>query len=127
MEEGAGRRVLVLHVVRRSAIIFALGLLVNGFPFWLDPNFSLTTFRIPGVLQRIAICYLIASFIFLTTSARGQALWIVLLLGGYWLMVKWIPVPGYGAGVLEPKGNLLWYVDSTILGTHLGLCADTGL
>jgi len=118
LEEGANKRALMLHVVRRSAIIFALGLLVNGFPFWLDPDFSLDTFRIPGVLQRIAICYLIAGFIFLTVSERGQIGWIVMLLGVYWLMVKLIPVPGYGAGFLEPKGNLLWYVDSTVFGRH---------
>jgi predicted acyltransferase len=41
-----------------------------------------------------------------------------MLLGVYWLMVKLIPVPGYGAGFLEPKGNLLWYVDSTVFGRH---------
>ena len=118
MEEGAERRLLVRHIVRRSVIIFALGLFVNGFPFWLNPDFSLSTFRIPGVLQRIAICYLLAGVIVLRTTARGQAGWIVGLLGLYWLMVKLIPVPGYGAGNLEPEGNLLWYVDSTILSGH---------
>ena len=118
MEEGAERRLLVRHIVRRSVIIFALGLFVNGFPFWLNPDFSLSTFRIPGVLQRIAICYLLAGVIVLRTTARGQAGWIVGLLGLYWLMVKLIPVPGYGAGNLEPEGNFLWYVDSTILSGH---------
>ncbi len=118
LEQGADRRTLVAHVLRRAVIIFLLGLWVNGFPFWIDPSFSLSTLRIPGVLQRIAICYLAASFIFLNTSVRGQVAWILSLLAVYWLLVKLVPVPEYGAGVFEPKGNLAWYIDSTLLAGH---------
>lgn len=125
--EGASRPTLMVHIVRRSAIIFALGLFVNGFPFGLLPGteFSLSTWRIPGVLQRIALCYLLAGTIFLYSGVGAQCLWTAGLLACYWLAVFLIPVPGYGAGFLEPKGNLLWYVDSTLLAGHTWVWAPS--
>jgi len=120
VEQGAHKPQLLLHVFRRAAIIFGLGIFLAGFPFGLlfGHQFSLENIRIPGVLQRIALCYLIASAIFLWTSLRGQIAWIVGLLAAYWLMVKLIPVPGYGAGVMQPTGGLCWWVDSNILAGH---------
>ena len=119
-EAGADRGKLMLHVVRRAAIIFALGLFINGFPFGLafGHEFSFSTWRIPGVLQRIAVCYLVASAIFLSTTIRGQAIWAVTFLVVYWLALMLIPVPGYGAGVLQPEGNLAWFIDSNLLHGH---------
>ncbi len=120
LAQGASKGQLFKHVLWRSAILFALGLLINGFPFGLMPGheFSWSTFRIPGVLQRIAICYLIASAIFLITNVRAQSAWLVAFLIIYWLLIKLVPVPGYGAGVLEPTGNLGWYLDSTLMNGH---------
>jgi predicted acyltransferase len=120
LDNGETRTQLTLHVVRRALIIFALGLFLSGFPFGLALNhdFSFETIRIPGVLQRIGICYLIAGLIYLNTGLRGQILWIVSLLAGYWLLVGLVPVPEYGTGGLEPRGNLCWYVDSTLLKGH---------
>jgi predicted acyltransferase len=120
LEQGDTKTKLTMHVVRRTLIIFALGLFLAGFPFGLafNHNFSFETIRIPGVLQRIGICYFFASIIYLNTSLRGQVLWIVTLLVGYWVLIKLVPVPGYGAGVLEPTGSLCWYVDSTLLKGH---------
>ena len=119
-EQGADTTTLLVHVLRRAAIIFGLGLFLNGFPFGLlfGHHFDISTIRIPGVLQRIAICYLIASVIFLKTGLRAQITWLVSLLAGYWLLVKLIPVPGYGAGILDPVGNLCWYIDSNLLKGH---------
>jgi predicted acyltransferase len=120
-ETGGDRRKLLLHVLRRSAIIVLVGWLLQAFPFGLfgDHSFSLSTLRIPGVLVRIGVCYGIAGVIVLFfTSWRAQLAWVVAMLVSYWLMVKLIPVPGYGAGVLEPLGNLCWYVDSTLLAGH---------
>jgi predicted acyltransferase len=71
-----------------------------------------------GVLQRIAICYAIAAAIYLTTGVRGQILWIVSILGGYWLIMKLIPVPEYGAGHLDVQRNFAHYIDSIVLGRH---------
>jgi predicted acyltransferase len=117
---GDNRMHLFLHVVRRSAIIFALGLFLAGFPFGLawGHTLSLDTIRIPGVLQRIAVCYLVASSIFLMTGLRGQIIWTVSLLALYWIALMVIPVPGYGTGILEPTGSLPWYVDSHVLAGH---------
>lgn len=108
------------QVFKRAGMIFVVGLFLNGFPFGLlfGHHFDLATMRIPGVLQRIALCYLFASLIMLNTTVRGQIIWIGSLLAGYWLVVMLVPVPAYGAGVLEPMGSLCWYVDSTILAGH---------
>jgi predicted acyltransferase len=119
-EQGADRAALFRHVLRRSAIIFGLGLLLAAFPFGLLPahHFALGTLRIPGVLQRIALCYLAAGAIFLRTGPRGLVAWVVGLLAAYWAMVKLVPVPGYGAGVLEATGSLPWWIDSHVLAGH---------
>ena len=120
VEAGDSKGGLMLHVLRRAVIIFGLGLFLTGFPFGLalGHKFSWETIRIPGVLQRIAVCYLIASSIFLVTKVRGQVIWTVCLLTGYWLLMKLVNVPGFGAGVLEPTGNLCWYIDSKYLAGH---------
>jgi predicted acyltransferase len=119
-ERGEGRGTLMAHVIRRAAIIFGLGLVLSGFPFgfFFDHHFALETWRIPGVLQRIAVCYLAAGAILLFSGIRAQIWWTVGLLTVYWAALVLIPVPGYGAGVLEPMGNLCWYVDSHLLAGH---------
>jgi predicted acyltransferase len=109
---GVARRHLLGQVLRRAAILYVLGLVVYAYPF------GLSTQRLFGVLQRIAICYLIASVIYLTTGVRGQVIWIVSLLAGYWLIMKLVPVPGYGAGHLEAGRNLANYIDKIVLGRH---------
>ncbi|MBI5471284.1 MAG: DUF5009 domain-containing protein [Ignavibacteriae bacterium] len=119
-ESGAGKKVLYMQVVKRSLKIFALGLFLNGFPFGLlfGHDFAFATMRIPGVLQRIAVCFLIVSIIYLNTNWRSQLAWIVGLLVGYWVLLVSYPVPGYGAGVLQPMGSLCWYIDSNLLAGH---------
>ncbi len=119
-EQGADRKRLLLHVFKRSVLIFAFGLFLAAFPFGLlwGHHFSLETLRIPGVLQRIAVCYLVASVIFLYTNLRGQAIWTAVLLVVYWLLTMLVSVPGYGAGVLEPTGSLAWFIDSNLLRGH---------
>src|ERR1700691_2645204 len=92
---GVPKSRLFLQVLRRACVIFALGLIV-----YAAPDFNLSTQRLMGVLQRIAICYLIASAIYLTTRWRLQVVWIVALLAFYWLIMILAPVPGYGAGDL---------------------------
>ena len=60
VERGGSQRDLYLKITRRTLIIFGLGLVLGGFP-----EYDLSTIRIPGVLQRIAVCYFIVSLIFL--------------------------------------------------------------
>ncbi|HYG08891.1 MAG TPA: DUF5009 domain-containing protein [Pyrinomonadaceae bacterium] len=110
---GGARRDLYLKIIRRAAIIFALGLVLAGFP-----RYDLSTLRIPGVLQRIAVCYLVASVIFLHTKWRAQAMIAAALLLVYWALLSLVPVPGFGAGDLSMEGNLAAYLDRMLLGQH---------
>jgi len=107
-QPGAGR------VLRRAAVIFALGIVLNGLP-----GFDWATIRIPGVLQRIAVCYLIAALLFLTTGWRTQAIVTAALLLGYWAAMTLVPVPGYGRGDLGPEANLAAWLDRGLLGPHI--------
>lgn len=113
-EQQHSRAKLMLHATRRSVLIFVIALLLNAFPF-----FSFQYVRIPGVLQRIAVCYLIASAIYLFTSTRGIILSIVFLLTGYWMLMTLYPVPGYGPGILTREGNFAKYIDGLVLTGHM--------
>ncbi len=120
LRHGASRAILVRHALRRSAVIFAIGLLVNGLP-----DYNLHTLRIPGVLQRIALCYLAGALLYLGIERKSARQKITILasiatalLSVYWVLLKLIPVPGFGAGRLDSLGNLPAYLDRTILGTR---------
>jgi len=117
---GVSRAQIFTTAVRRAAILYVLGLIVYAYP-----NFDLSTQRALGVLQRLAICYLVATAIYLTTNLRGQVVWIVSLLTGYWLLMKLVPVPGYGAGRLDIEGNFAHYIDRIVLGSHNYLYTKT--
>ncbi|MEY4106226.1 MAG: hypothetical protein RL181_568 [Bacteroidota bacterium] len=94
----------------------AAGMLLIG----LSGHYHLSTLRIPGVLQRIALVYGITSLIFLHVSLRGQALLGAGLLLLYWGLMALVPVPGGIAPNLEPETNLGAWLDRAILGTsHL--------
>lgn len=114
LEFGSVSTKLFYKILQRSCIIFALGLLLNGFPYY-----DLSTLRILGVLQHIALCYFFASLLFLMTSWRIQASIFVVILIGYWLIMTLVHVPSYGAGNLTPDGNLAAYVDRSVLLGHL--------
>ncbi len=110
---GVSRAQIFAQAFRRAVILYVLGLIV-----YVYPSFDLSTQRVLGVLQRIAICYLIATAIYLNTRIRGQILWIISLLGGYWLLMMLVPVPGYGAGHLDLERNFAHYIDRIVLGSH---------
>ncbi len=106
-------RPLALQIIKRTLILFGLGLFLSWFPY-----FEISEGRIPGVLQRIALCYFFASWIVLFFKPKMQWLVAFLLLAIYWIGMKFISVPGYGAGILEPVGNLCWYIDNQLLAGH---------
>ena len=110
LERGANRRTLYLHLARRLALLFLLGLIYNGL---LDFNFH--ELRMAGVLQRIAVCYFLAAIIVMNASVRAQAIITGAILLAYWPILTLIPVPGFGAGVLTPEGNLAAFVDQNLL------------
>ncbi len=113
-DEGADRAALWKKVLFRSATIVLIGLLLNGFP-----HYHLATIRIPGVLQRIGLVYLCTAAAYLTLTWRELVSVTLVLLGGYAALMLLVPVPGYGAGVLEPVGNLAQYIDSHLLAGHM--------
>jgi predicted acyltransferase len=116
MARGESKTTLRLHVLKRAVILFLLGLVVNGFPL-----FHLGTLRIYGVLQRIAICFLFASLLYLWNSrAWIAASTAVLALLGYWILMRWVPIPGIGVPthsvpLLDPNNNWVAYLDRKIL------------
>lgn len=123
LEKGTSRATIIVHIFSRSSLIFLLGLVLNGFPF-----FDLTITRIPGVLQRIAVVYLVSALIYLLLRSifkkevfqiSAQLLTSILLLILYYILLKYINVPGYGRGVMELQGNLVQYIDLKFLQGHL--------
>jgi predicted acyltransferase len=112
-----GTRPIGTHVARRALILFALGLVLNAIE--TPPPINLATFRIPGVLQRIAIVFAVVAWLTERGSLRVQIATVVAALAAYWAALTLIPVPGAGAGVLTPEGNLASYLDRLLLGRHL--------
>ncbi len=171
LAQSDGRRRLFAQVIRRTIILFLLGLIMFGFPdfrligpyilvivglsllyadepllgrggsgpararkiaacvvlvaavvyFAVDfGHFQETRLRVPGVLQRIAVCYFFASVIAMTWGTWGRVIWVAVLLGAYWLIVaKVSPPAGYTADVTGPEGLLHDWIDVKLLGAHL--------
>jgi len=120
ISSGAPKIDLYKKIIRRTLIIFALGLFLSGFPY-----FDFSTIRILGVLQRIAICYFVASVIYLHTDWKGQLGWAIGLMLAYWAMMEWIPVPGVGPGSYEKGANFAAYIDSMFLEGHMWSVSKT--
>ena len=101
-----GKALAHLHVLRRALFLYILGLIFYGgvSQHWSDIRFV-------GVLQRIAICYLFASLLFLNLNRRGLIVALAALLGGYWALMTFVPVPGIGAGSFGPDANLANWID----------------
>jgi predicted acyltransferase len=114
LERNESKKRLLPKIVRRTIVLFALGVFINGFPY-----FNLSTLRIMGVLQRIALCYLAASAIYLTLNRKKQIVTTILLVILYWILMTVVPVPGYGPGVLDKNGNLAACIDRLLLPGHL--------
>lgn len=111
-------------ILRRSLILFGLGLILNKL-IWnynlVEPKFfDLEHLRIMGVLQRIGIAYFLAAIAVLKLKDRG--LWILAgaILVGYWLLLTFVPAPDNADGVFSLLGNFSSYIDrSAIAKGHL--------
>jgi predicted acyltransferase len=132
---GVGRRQLVAHILRRAILLIMLGLLVNGFP-----AYDLHHLRIPGILQRIALCYTIAAVLYLAiarpdrlkndprsdiqtaaASNRAAALLVTIIaaiLVSYWALLRYVPVPGFGPARYDSLGYLGAYIDRAVFTTQ---------
>jgi predicted acyltransferase len=109
-ERGETKGKLYYRIFRRTVLLFALGLLFNGFT-----QFDFEDLRTVGVLQRIAICYFIAGLIVMNFGAIVQILVTVAILLGYWALLLYVPAPGHKPGDLSKEGNLCGYVDREYL------------
>ncbi len=118
IEKGSTKGDLMKKAVIRSIKIFALGIFLNIFPEQFI-DFNLADIRIPGVLQRIAIVYLVCSFIYLQLNSRKQIYLGIIFLVGYWLLMTVVPVPGVGPANLEPGTNLAAWFDNLVIPLRL--------
>ena len=110
LRDGYSRKKLYIHIIRRSLVLFSLGLLMSGLL-----GFDFSNMHYTGVLQRIAIAYFFAAIIVINTNIKKQAIIAGSLLIVYWLLMILVPVPGFGAGVITPEGNLHAYIDQLLL------------
>jgi len=101
-----GRAAAHKRVLRRSLLLFALGILYYG-----GLSKALPDIRLLGVLQRIGICYLFAALLFLNFRLRGVIVAFVTLLVSYWALMTFVPVPGIGAGSFAKGANLANWID----------------
>jgi predicted acyltransferase len=127
ISRGATRAQLITHILVRTAILIALGLLVNGFPFYDLPHL-----RIPGILQRIALCYAAAALLYLAIVRVGKAqralessaaaavliMVIAVVLVAYWALLRYFPVPGFGPARYDSLGYLGGYIDRAVFTTR---------
>jgi predicted acyltransferase len=120
LKRGESRSALLRHVLWRGLALFTLGLFLNGFP----NRYHLDSWRVYGVLQRIAVCYVISAILALWTDWRGWIATIVGCLVGYWVLMRFVPVPGFGVPthdipLLDPDRNLAAWLDRQLLAGHL--------
>lgn len=116
VEKGQRRADIYPHIIKRTLVLFFWGLVTYGLLRLDWPNMRWST-----VLGRIAICYGAASLLALHTSWRTQAVLAAALILAYWGAMRFIPVPGYGAGVLTPQGSLSTYLDQKLIPGRLGV------
>lgn len=120
LARGATRAELARHTVVRALILFLLGIVVNGFPL-----FSLPHLRYYGVLQRIAVCYLVVGLFYIAGGrVRGALTVLVASLVGYWVLIRWVPIPGIGmpgrnVPFMDQSANLVSWIDRHLLPHHL--------
>lgn len=109
---------LCLHALRRAAILFILGMVVQGDLLKWDLS-KLHPFY--SVLHGISAGYLIAIIVVVVLPLKRQAALIPVFLLLYWALLRLIPVPGIGAGVLTPDGNAAIWMDRVVQGRfHFG-------
>jgi len=114
LQRGETRGQILRHAVQRTLILIALGIFINGFPV-----FHLANWRIEGVLQRIAVCYLIAAALVLWSDWRGQFVVLAACLLGYWALMRFLPVPGFGVPgrdipFMDQDRNLVAWLDRSL-------------
>lgn len=107
---GDTQKKIYLHILKRMLLLIVLGMLVNRV-LELNPD----NMRFASVLGRIGVAWFLAALIVLNAGIKWQVVWFWGLLIIYCLLLMLVPVPGFGAGVLTPEGNLAGYIDRLYL------------
>ncbi len=102
-------------ILRRTFLLIAIGMFLG-----LYPQFDFNNMRIPGVLQRIGLCYFFVSMIVIHFKSRGQWIWIAALLLGFWPLMTLIPFPGHVGEPWALGSNFAQFIDNVLLKGHLG-------
>lgn len=110
LAQGASKRELYGKILSRTVKIFIIGVILN-----FIQHFQLSEIRYAGVLQRIAIVFLLCSVIFLEVNQNWHLRIGIAILVFYWLAMVLIPTPGYSISMLEPGTNLAAWVDNKFL------------
>lgn len=121
LQRGQSRSDIFVHALWRSLILVAVGLLVNASPII---GFDIHSFRFEGVTQRIALCYLAAALLELWSGRRGQVIALAACIVGYWAILRFVPIPGYGVPghdipFMDPDRNLPAWLDRKLFMGHL--------
>lgn len=106
----AGRGAAVRRILRRTVVLVVIGILFSG---GLAGGWG--EVRLLGVLQRLGLCYGAAALLYLYLRPRGMAITAVALLVGYWALLTFVPVPGFGAGDFGEGRNLTNWIDAQYL------------
>ncbi|MCR9289079.1 MAG: DUF5009 domain-containing protein [Bacteroidetes bacterium] len=113
-ERGDNQKAIYIKILKRTFLIFLIGLLLHAIPY-----FNLSSLRIPGVLQRIAVVYGVCAIIFMRNNLKAQV-WITAgILLGYWALMALVPVPGHGPANFEVGTNLSAWLDNQLLAGHM--------
>lgn len=117
LARGENRWEIFRHAILRTLLLIVVGLFVNGMPF---VGTDWHTYRIYGVTQRIALCYLAAAVLLLWSNWRGQLITLIACLAGYWAILRFVPVPGLGIPghdipFMDPERNIVAWLDRKLL------------
>lgn len=108
-----GRKSLYKRILKRVLLLWIFGMICQGNLLALD--FS-KIYLYSNTLQAIAMGYLISAVLLIHLDIRGQLAVTGALLLGYWGIMTFVGVGGYGKGDFTPDGNLAEYIDRTVLG-----------
>lgn len=113
LKKGFPKSYLLRKVVKRAIVLVILGTVYNGI---FKLQFGGDGFRFASVLAQIGLAYLFASMIFIyTRNFKFRLIWLFGILAGYAVLQLFVPVPGFGAGVLTPEGSINSYIDQMLL------------
>lgn len=112
LAQGLSKTHLYRKAFWRMLLLIGLGILDKNAPL---PIFDLAQIRWVGVLQRIGFAGFVVTVLYLNFTWQRRAIWVAGILLVYWVVMLFVPVPGYGAGHLTMEGNLHGWIDRQFL------------